>query len=250
MATMPERQPKLLSVSDWVYARLMVLYPATHRREYGWLLAQAFRDMSRDGYRRQGWLGFAKVWLTVSSDLLKTASLERLSSLRGTLAMLSFKQMLNSNFTTVSQDRLAARIICAGWALFTMALIAYKLPPLATNGTELAVGLVLAAVMSLLMFAIGFFGHRLSFGTRTDPALSSEFRLLLISRKSVCKCICVGLSLLTLVLGTHLLESASFNRVQLVIAVEGLVDVTLALCVLAILIGPTGTPAEHPLEHA
>ena len=163
--------------------------------------------------------------------------------------MTGLKRILTGNFTTTSQDRLGCRILVSGMALLVLVLPLCKLPNLATNGTELAAGLGLAAVMSTLLFVIGWFGHRLSFGTRTDPSLSSEFRLTFGSRKAVCKVICGGLSLLTLLLGVHLAASVPFTLVQLTIVVEGVVSAALAFFVLAIVIGPTGIPVERQLDH-
>jgi hypothetical protein len=243
---MIERRPKLLRASNSLYARLLSLYPAAHRREYGWLLNQAFQDMSRDAYREQGGLGLLKVWLAVSGDLLKTASWERLLSLKGACAMVNLKRGLTGNLTSTSQDRLGGRITCCGGALFTMVLLLCKLPPLATNGTELAVGLGLAALMSVLLFVTGLFAHRLSFGRHSDPSLASEFKLVFCSRKSTGKMVCIWLSLLTLVLGTHAVACIPFTPVQLVIAVEGVFSAALALVVLAIWIGPTGASVAPP----
>ena len=53
--TMPDRVAReLLDISGRVYSKLLSLYPARHRREYGSLMAQLFRDQMRDAYGQNG----------------------------------------------------------------------------------------------------------------------------------------------------------------------------------------------------
>ena len=57
-------------LSEKLYRALLVAYPREHRREYGELMVQLFRDrMRRDG----GGLGILKVWLEMFVDLVTSA---------------------------------------------------------------------------------------------------------------------------------------------------------------------------------
>ena len=57
-------------LSERVYRRLLVVYPREHRREYGELMVQLFRDrMRRDG----GGLRGLVVWMQMISDLAGAA---------------------------------------------------------------------------------------------------------------------------------------------------------------------------------
>ncbi|HEY6167105.1 MAG TPA: Wzz/FepE/Etk N-terminal domain-containing protein [Verrucomicrobiae bacterium] len=73
--------------SQKLYERLLVLYPKAHREEYGPLMAQLFRDQSRDAWRASRRWGFVLLWLRVIPDLLKTSILEHLSELKGEKTM-------------------------------------------------------------------------------------------------------------------------------------------------------------------
>ena len=57
-------------LSEKLYRALLFAYPREHRREYGELMAQLFRDrMRRDG----GGLGILRVWLAMIVDLVTSA---------------------------------------------------------------------------------------------------------------------------------------------------------------------------------
>ena len=57
-------------LSERLYRALLFAYPGEHRREYGDLMVQLFRDrMRRDG----GGLGVLKVWLAMIVDLVTSA---------------------------------------------------------------------------------------------------------------------------------------------------------------------------------
>jgi hypothetical protein len=60
----------------------LLAYPATHRREYGGLMAQVFRDMCRDSYRQKGCVGLVGLWGRVLADTAVTAVAEHIYALR------------------------------------------------------------------------------------------------------------------------------------------------------------------------
>src|ERR1044071_46693 len=66
------QNPRLLAISEQVYALLLVLYPADYRQEYGRHMLQVFRDICRDSYRRNGAWGVFELWLSALLDLFVT----------------------------------------------------------------------------------------------------------------------------------------------------------------------------------
>jgi hypothetical protein len=71
----------LLVLSEQCYRRLLAVYPAAFRRDYGPAMAQLFRDHSRAVYRRYGWRGLPTLWFHTLGDLLTTLWQERLAEL-------------------------------------------------------------------------------------------------------------------------------------------------------------------------
>jgi len=69
----------LVALADRVYRRLLVLYPARFRREFGAEMARTFRACRRDAYADAGIAGFARCWLTTLCDLVVSAGAERLT---------------------------------------------------------------------------------------------------------------------------------------------------------------------------
>jgi hypothetical protein len=52
-------------------------YPADSRREYGPLMVQVFRDVTRDAYHSQGWAGILLWWCATFFDLVLTVFEQR-----------------------------------------------------------------------------------------------------------------------------------------------------------------------------
>ena len=71
---------KLISISGRVYKALMFIFPTDFRREYGPLIAQAFRDISRDAYIDGNIRDIIYVWVRATSDLVGNAIAEHLTS--------------------------------------------------------------------------------------------------------------------------------------------------------------------------
>lgn len=66
-----------VEISVQLYRALLWLYPAHHREEYGWLMAQSFRDRACDAIRRDGVVGILSCWLGTLFDLVVSAIQER-----------------------------------------------------------------------------------------------------------------------------------------------------------------------------
>jgi uncharacterized protein DUF1835 len=76
------RRSTLLAISDQIYRRLLRVYPAGFRREYGAPMAQVFHDCCRAALEREGISGLARVWLVTLRDLAATVPLEHLAAVR------------------------------------------------------------------------------------------------------------------------------------------------------------------------
>ncbi|MDY0019311.1 MAG: hypothetical protein RBT47_04840, partial [Anaerolineae bacterium] len=61
-----------------LYSALLWLYPRDHRREYGSLMVQLFRDQCEEAYARRGIWGLLPVWLRTLWDLCVTVFQEHL----------------------------------------------------------------------------------------------------------------------------------------------------------------------------
>ena len=62
-----------------LYAALLRLYPAAHRREYGPLMAQLFADLCCEAWQRGGRRALATLWLRTLGDTLRSATVEHAS---------------------------------------------------------------------------------------------------------------------------------------------------------------------------
>ena len=69
-------------LSERLYQGLLAVYPAAHRREYGPLMLQLFRDLRRDTWRRGKRWDQAVLWLRVLGDVGTTAWAEHVSEFR------------------------------------------------------------------------------------------------------------------------------------------------------------------------
>jgi hypothetical protein len=73
--------PKLVVLSEKIYRKLLLLYPPAHRRDYGGLMAQLFRDQCRDAYREGRTAGLMKLWLRVLPDIGRTSIQEQIAAI-------------------------------------------------------------------------------------------------------------------------------------------------------------------------
>ena len=92
------KSPKLIPLSEKIYRRLLWLYPAGHRRDYGEAMAQLFRDQCRDAWQAGRGVGLVKLWLRVLPDLGKTSVIERIAAVERNQIM---KSINSKNAPTV-----------------------------------------------------------------------------------------------------------------------------------------------------
>lgn len=67
----------IIVFSERIYRALLTLYPADYRLEYGALMAQVFRDVSRDAYHSRGAIGLLFWWCETLLDLTRTVIEQR-----------------------------------------------------------------------------------------------------------------------------------------------------------------------------
>ncbi len=99
---------KPVACSQWLYKRLLVVYPRCHRKEYGPEMLQLFRDQCRDAWSARHWPGLLLLWLRIAPDLLKTSLLEHLADLK---------------FKTIMIKKIFADIISSSSALITLFVV-------------------------------------------------------------------------------------------------------------------------------
>jgi len=71
------RETPFITLSARLYRMLLILYPSEYRHEYGEVMLQLFRDVSRDRYRRGGRAGLAGWWCAALLDLGRTVIAQR-----------------------------------------------------------------------------------------------------------------------------------------------------------------------------
>lgn len=133
--------PNAVRVSERFYRRLVSLYPARYRREYGPPMVQLFRDLCRDAYRHSRGRGVLGVWLRVAPDLGASLGAEYLSEWR--------RWKMNKPVSERMVDPAAALgLLLAGVLLAAGVLV--KALILRAGGSVLA-----AALISLGLFLLG-----------------------------------------------------------------------------------------------
>ena len=77
---MAHTSKRIIALSERFYHRLLVVYPATFRRQYGSQMMQVFLDCCRAAYQKRGSWGVLRLWIFVLGDLLINAIAEQLSA--------------------------------------------------------------------------------------------------------------------------------------------------------------------------
>jgi capsular polysaccharide biosynthesis protein len=86
------RDSNAVRFSCQVYHRLLLVYPKSHREDYGSAMLQLFRDQCREAWANRRVTGLLGFWLRAAADILKTSLLEHLSTLnRSRIMSTSFR---------------------------------------------------------------------------------------------------------------------------------------------------------------
>lgn len=75
------RAPSLVSMSQRVYGRLLILFPTDFRAAYAAPMVQLFTDCCRAAQRERGTAGVLALWMATLGDLVTSAAAERLTGL-------------------------------------------------------------------------------------------------------------------------------------------------------------------------
>lgn len=139
---MRRREPAgALAVAEKLYGVLLHAYPQAHRREYGPLMSQAFRDLGREWYGRQGTWGLAALWVRLAGDLATSSVDEHLIA------------WLEGGGKMTKKQHLVA-IVCAAFPLSLEALLALMNPGFAgrlfSPSASQPVGWLIAAAVLVL----------------------------------------------------------------------------------------------------
>ena len=124
--------PKLVVLSERIYRKLLLLYPPAHRRDYGGLMAQLFRDQCRDACREGRSAGLIKLWLRVLPDIGKTSSQEQIAAIE--------RKQIMKNITAINHP--------TTWLIIGIALGILSVPFVQSPG-----GLLLAVASALAILA-------------------------------------------------------------------------------------------------
>lgn len=73
---------RILPASERLYCFLLLAYPPVYRREYGHLMAQAYRDMCRGTYHRKGMGGVVALWCRILADVATSSVVQHLDALQ------------------------------------------------------------------------------------------------------------------------------------------------------------------------
>ena len=124
------------SLSERLYEKLLRVYPPAHRRQYGPLMRQRFRDQYRDA-RRAGRGQQWRLWWRVGSELAQTAGGEHWEELKEAVMAKQSGRVGNESGRAVAM--VLASVLIAG-SLLGKSLI-YE----AGGSTELALAVLLSA---------------------------------------------------------------------------------------------------------
>jgi hypothetical protein len=131
--------------AERVYALLLHLYPREHRRTFGTLMRQTFRDELREARAASGSLGIG-FWLAVAADVVRSMWRERQSPLGGGVRM----NWMRNHFGV------AAGLLLGGLAIVGIVLSNVVFPSTESDSEYTALYLVGYAAILVVFVVIGF----------------------------------------------------------------------------------------------
>jgi hypothetical protein len=151
-----------MSFSQKVFQLMLLVYPRDFRREYGFHMAQVFRDCHRAEIRTGSVLKLARLWLRALSDLARTAPREHWDNL------LKDKSIMNK----LGKDILAL-LACVGIIVAAFFLLSYgrrhEVSAILMFGTILdalvTTGIVANVIIFVLMMSTRFHPFRIALWT-------------------------------------------------------------------------------------
>jgi hypothetical protein len=155
-------------LSERLYQRLLAIYPAAYRREYGPLMLQLFRDLRREASRRGKRRDQAVLWLRVLGDVGTTAWAEHVAEFRrsimnkpvekfgvppswGIWLIVSAAILAAGLLTKVLMSETSQSIFLATAVLITANLVAAIIMEVVTRSGGAILGAMLTLVASVLV---------------------------------------------------------------------------------------------------
>jgi len=134
--------PKTPGAAERLYARLLTVYPARYRQEYGPLMRQLFRDLLRDTRRQGNGWATARLWLRVGAELGVTAGREHITEMERCIMEANARTGRRFDPAAVMGMLLAAIAIASG---LLAKVVILELGGSVAQATGLAVALNLSA---------------------------------------------------------------------------------------------------------
>ena len=129
--------PRILAASNAAYRLLLRACPGAYRREYGAPMAQAFRDLAGEAYRRHGAWGLLALWARILPDACSTAVAEHIAAHRERRAVADLE------LATVGMQSMS---INGGAPMRTRLVIGLMVLAVALTGTLAVAGIYTPAV--------------------------------------------------------------------------------------------------------
>jgi hypothetical protein len=146
-------------VSERLYRFLLFAYPPAYRREYGALMAQAYRDLCRDTVRQKGTAGLAALWFRILGDLARSAIAQHLDALRKGGPMMTKKEHMLAI--------VAATVPLVLWAALSLINPRFVRQMFVRSPAQ-PWGWIMAAGVFLLV-GLAYFSQRKAFGLTSQP---------------------------------------------------------------------------------
>ncbi len=150
--------PAPVDLSVRLYNRLLAAYPGRFRAEYGYHMAQVFRDTCRRDYQRRGLSGMTTLWARTSLDLVRTTVEEHIE--RGL-------DMNRDKFVRWSGWALVAGAVLFAAGLIVGSFDSYDMDPIGGVDAVYEISQVVGLVMGQLLFVIGLLGLRTGYAGRS-----------------------------------------------------------------------------------
>lgn len=144
---------RAIEISVRIYRRLLKLYPAKHRDEYGEEMARCFADLCRDGAMRRGVAGLVAAWGFVLRDYV--GSLIQEHRAEGRMTMTCFCVALRRKITSERFVKEAAQTLLWNGAGALLVASVMKLTSLPLTEGQLIIGILSACAVSLQLVILG-----------------------------------------------------------------------------------------------
>jgi capsular polysaccharide biosynthesis protein len=117
------RQNEVAPRAARIYGRLLAVYPARHRRQYGPQMVQLFRDQCWDALEREGWVGLVGLWCRVLWDTARTSVVEHITAIQRIDFMKITSRLTSSNWLAAVAVGMVAFLLVVTASVVVTALL-------------------------------------------------------------------------------------------------------------------------------